>query len=73
MAACEDPEPAADTADTIAQTGPAEAADTSDAATWIPPGLPTWLPVLLGAVCGFAVGALALFWRCRKKYGGLKI
>ena len=31
------------------------------------------LPVLLGAVGGFVLGALLLFWRCRRRFGGLRI
>lgn len=31
------------------------------------------LPTLLGAAGGFALGALLLFWRCRRRFGGLRI
>lgn len=31
------------------------------------------LPLLLGAAGGFLVGALLLFWRCRRRFGGLRI
>lgn len=32
-----------------------------------------WLPALLGAAGGCVLGALLLFWRCRRRYGGLRI
>ena len=31
------------------------------------------LPALLGAAGGFVLGALLLFWRCRRRFGGLRI
>ncbi len=31
------------------------------------------LPALLGAAGGFALGALVFFWRCRRRFGGLRI